>query len=92
MPRLGQCDVESVITSLVEDLLPAQLKAKWSDVTLGERKVPPISKLIAFLEERADQPQYVTGFRKTGLIAGLVKIDFFPEKVSTKFKYCLHKI
>ena len=32
---------------------------------------------------------YVTGFGKTGLIAGLVKIDFFPEKASTKFKYCL---
>ena len=27
-----------------------------------------------------------------GLIAGLVKIDFFPEKASTKFKYCLRKI
>ena len=29
---------------------------------------------------------YVTGFGKTGLIAGLVKIDFFPENASTKFK------
>ena len=35
---------------------------------------------------------YVTGFGKTGLIAGLVKIDFIPEKASTKFKYCLRKI
>ena len=35
---------------------------------------------------------YVTGFGKTGLIAGLVKIDFFAEKASTKFKYCLRKI
>ena len=35
---------------------------------------------------------HVTGFGKTGLIAGLVKIDFFPEKASTKFKYCLRKI
>ena len=35
---------------------------------------------------------FVTGFGKTGLIAGLVKIDFFPEKASTKFKYCLRKI
>ena len=59
MKRLGQCDVESVLTSIVEDLLPAQLKARWSDVTLGEKKVPPIAKLIAFLEERADQPQYM---------------------------------
>ena len=35
---------------------------------------------------------FVTGFGKTGLIAGLVKIDFFLEKASTKFKYCLRKI
>ena len=37
-------------------------------------------------------PVYVTGFGKNGLIAGLVKIDFFPEKASTKFKYCLRKM
>ena len=59
LKRLEQYDVDSMITSIVEDLLPSQLKARWSDVTLGEKKVPPISKLIAFLEERADQPQYM---------------------------------
>ena len=37
-------------------------------------------------------PVYVTGFGKNGLIAGLVEIDFFPEKASTKFKYCLRKM
>ena len=35
---------------------------------------------------------FVTGSRKNGLIAGLAKIDFIPEKASTKFKYCLRKI
>ena len=35
---------------------------------------------------------YVTLLRKNGLIAGLAKIDFFLEKASTKFKYCLRKI
>ena len=30
--------------------------------------------------------------RENGLIAGLAKIDFFPEKPFTKFKYCLRKI
>ena len=35
---------------------------------------------------------YVTGLRKNGLIAGLAKIDFFPEMAFTKFKYCLRKI
>ena len=35
---------------------------------------------------------YVTIFWKIGLIAGLAKIDFFPEKAFTKFKYCLCKI
>ena len=34
----------------------------------------------------------VTGFGKNGLIADLVKIDFIPEKASTKFNYCLRKI
>ena len=35
---------------------------------------------------------YVTVLRKNGLIAGLAKIDFFPEKASTKLSYCLSKI
>ena len=34
---------------------------------------------------------YVTVLRKNGLIAGLVKIDFFPEMASTKLRYCLSK-
>ena len=34
----------------------------------------------------------MTELRKNGLIAGLAKIDLFPEKASTKFKYCLRKI
>ena len=35
---------------------------------------------------------YVTELGENGLIAGLIKTDFFPEKASTKFKYCLRKI
>ena len=35
---------------------------------------------------------YVTLLRKNGIIAGLAKIDYFPEKAFTKFKYCLRKI
>ena len=58
MKRLGQCDLESLITSIVENLLPPELKARWSDITLADKKVPPIAKLLEFLEERADQPQY----------------------------------
>ena len=27
--------------------------------------------------------------RKNGIIAGLAKIDFFPEMASTKLRYCL---
>ena len=57
--RLGQCDVESFVTSLVEELLPLQLRAKWADHTLGAKKVPPISKLLEFMEQRDDQPQYL---------------------------------
>ena len=35
---------------------------------------------------------YVTGLSKNSLIAGLTKIDFFPEMASTKSRYCLSKI
>ena len=35
---------------------------------------------------------YVTVLRKNGLIAGLAKIDIFPEMASTKLRYCLSKI
>ena len=58
MKRLSQYEVDYVITSLVEELLPPELKARWSDVTLVDKKVPPISKLLEFMEERADQPHY----------------------------------
>ena len=37
-------------------------------------------------------PYVTTVLRKNGLIAGFAKIDFFPEKTFTKFKYCLRKI
>ena len=35
---------------------------------------------------------YVTLLRKNDLIAGLAKIDFFPEMASTKLRYYLSKI
>ena len=47
--RLGQWDAPSIVTSMVEELLPAQLKAKWSDNTITQKKVPPVTELIAFL-------------------------------------------
>ena len=58
LKRLEQWDASSMFTSIIEDLLPTQLRAKWADETISSKKVPPIDKLIAFLEERADQPQY----------------------------------
>ena len=36
--------------------------------------------------------EYVTGFGIIGLIADLVKIEFLPEKASTKLKYGMRKI
>ena len=38
-----------------------------------------------------DRYTYVTVLRNNGLIAGLAKIDVFPEKASTKLSYCLSK-
>ena len=83
MKRLGQFDMDSVLTSLIEDLLPSQLKARWSDATLGEKKVPPIGKLIAFLEERADQPQYMD--KVQGSPSGNIeKRSFIKQKATPK--------
>ena len=44
------------------------------------------------LFNRESRNIYVTVLRKNGLIAGLAKIDFFPEMASTKLRYCLSKI
>ena len=48
--------------------------------------------LYWWVELNFGQEIYVTVLRKNGLIAGLAKIDFFPEMASTKLKYCLSKI
>ena len=53
--------------------------------------ISPIEKLTASGYDETETI-YVTGFGINGLIAGLVKIDFFPEKASTKFQYCLREI
>ena len=44
------------------------------------------------LQQKIVSCTYVTGLRKNGLIAGLAKLDFFPEMASTKLRYCLTKI
>ena len=58
LTRLGQCNAESIMTYLVEDLLPKDLRSKWEDFTMECRTVPPIQDLMAFLKKRASQSQY----------------------------------
>ena len=48
----------------------------WADIS----RYAPL-KNVQRAREVCNKYIYVTGFGKTGLIAGLVKIDFFPESV-----------
>ena len=58
----------------------------------------PFKGRLSFKQYMKDKPVkhgikvFVTVLRKNGLIAGLAKIDFFPEIASTKLGYCLSKI
>ena len=56
--RLGQCDAQSIFTTITESLLPKELRIRWEDETISTKKVPPVQKLIEFLKLRSTQPQY----------------------------------
>ena len=58
MNRLGQVDIQSIFTTLVEPLLPEKLRAQWEEVTVDIKTVPTADKLVAFLRRRAAMPQY----------------------------------
>ena len=58
MTRLGQMDIQSIFTTLVEPLLPEKVKAQWEEATVEIKKVPAADKLITFLRKRAAMPQY----------------------------------
>ena len=58
MTRLGQVDIQSIFTTMVEPLLPEKLRAQWEEATVEIKKVPTADKLIAFLRKRAAMPQY----------------------------------
>ena len=82
--RLGQWDAPSIVTSMVEELLPAQLKAKWSDNTITQKKVPPVTELIA---ERADQPQYM---EKVSAPPSAVEKKTFSKQKASGLKSSVH--
>ena len=56
--RLGQTDMNSILTTLVEPLLPEKVRAKWEEDTVKNKKVPAVDELMTFLRERAAMPQY----------------------------------
>ena len=58
MTRLGQVDIHSIFTTLVEPLLPEKVKAQWEEATVESKTVPAVDKLITFLRKRAAMPQY----------------------------------
>ena len=58
LTRLGQVDMQSIFTTLIEPLLPEKLKVQWEEATVENKKVPKVDDLIAFLRKRAAMPQY----------------------------------
>ena len=58
LTKLGQCDAQSIFTTLAESLLPKELRIRWEDETISTREVPPVQQLIQFLKKRSTQPQY----------------------------------
>ena len=58
LEKLGSYDAPSILTHMVEKLLPPDLYEKWDELTSSVRKVPPIERLLQFLKERAFMSQY----------------------------------
>ena len=56
--RLGQTDMNSILTTLVEPLLPEKVRARWEEDTVKNKRVPAVAELMTFLRERAAMPQY----------------------------------
>ena len=58
LKKMGQCDAQSIFTTVAEALLPRELEMKWADQTMEVNEVPPIQDLIKFLKLRSKQSQY----------------------------------
>ena len=58
LTKLGQCDAQSIFTTIVESWLPKELRIRWEDETISSKSVPHVKSLISFLRLRATQPQY----------------------------------
>ena len=58
LTKLGQYDAQSIFTTIVEELLPPELFEKWSDITMTDKLVPPIDKLLKFIKTRAVMTMY----------------------------------
>ena len=79
LTRLGQCDVQSVLTTFTESLLPKELRTRWEDETITSKAVPPVQKLIEFLKLRSTQQQYED---KGHYSAPAAEKKSFPKKSS----------
>ena len=58
LTKLGQCDAQSIFTTIVESWLPKEFRIRWEDETISSKNVPHVKDLISFLRLRATQPQY----------------------------------
>ena len=77
MSRLGQIDIQSIFTTLVEPLLPEKVKYQWEESTVEDKQVPAADRLIAFLRKRAAMPQYADKMAPT------VQTDRRPPRQQT---------
>ena len=82
LTRLGQCDAQSLFTTIVESWLPKELRIRWEDETLSSKTVPPVQDLITFLRLRATQPQYEDKVHHS---------NFASEKKSSSKKHSSHQ-
>ena len=58
LARLKQEDIQSILTTLIEPLLPEKIKSQWEEATVDQKKVPTAKELIMFLRKRASMPQF----------------------------------
>ena len=64
--RLGQTDLESILTSLTSEFLPDKVRLAWEDSTEDSKAVAPISELLEFIRKKADNPLYMEKSRGGG--------------------------
>ena len=67
LKRLGQTDLESILTSLTSEFLPDKVRLAWEDSTEDPTAVAPITQMLEFIRKKSDNPLYLEKSREEGL-------------------------